>query len=169
LTPQAAEERARADFDARVDAYVGQHRRLARSIGALGINDDETGVAGDELRAALMAARPLAAQGDFFTPPVAEVFRATVDRALLRGVATTTARLYKPLPGEPVPMANQEFPFGVNVEWPALFLELPPLPPELGYAVWGRALVLVDVAANLVIDVLPEALPEGAHPGVQYE
>jgi hypothetical protein len=29
--------------------------------------------------------------------------------------------------------------------------------------------VLVDVAANLVLDVLPEVLPERARPGVQFQ
>ena len=46
---------------------------------------------------------------------------------------------------------------------------LPALPPELDYAVRGRDLVLVDVEANLVIDVLPDALPEGASPGGVYQ
>jgi hypothetical protein len=45
---------------------------------------------------------------------------------------------------------------------------LPVIPRELEYAFWGRDLVLVDVAANLVIDVLPEALLEGSRPGVLY-
>jgi hypothetical protein len=43
------------------------------------------------------------------------------------------------------------------------------VPRELGYALWGRALVLVDVDANLVLDVLSDALPEGARPGVMYQ
>jgi hypothetical protein len=36
---------------------------------------------------------------------------------------------------------------------------LPPLPLELEYRLAGRALVLVDVSANLVVDVLVDALP----------
>jgi hypothetical protein len=45
---------------------------------------------------------------------------------------------------------------------------LPAVPRELDYAFWGRDLVLVDLDANLVIDILSEALPEGARPGVVY-
>jgi hypothetical protein len=37
--------------------------------------------------------------------------------------------------------------------------ELPPLPEELAYRIVGRDLVLVDSKANLVVDLLHEALP----------
>ena len=40
---------------------------------------------------------------------------------------------------------------------------------ELEYLLWDRDLVLVDVDANLVIDVLREALPERIRPGVGFE
>ena len=42
---------------------------------------------------------------------------------------------------------------------PALLLRLPPLAPELQYRFIGRTLILLDVDANLVVDVLPDALP----------
>jgi hypothetical protein len=77
--------------------------------------------------------------------------------------------LYEPLPGEPAPTVNQPFPSVLgSVQWPALVRALPAVPRELDYAFWGRDLVLVDVDANLVIDILSEALPEGARPGVVY-
>jgi hypothetical protein len=37
---------------------------------------------------------------------------------------------------------------------------LPELPGELEYRFLGRDLLLVDVLANLVVDVLHDALPE---------
>jgi hypothetical protein len=171
LNLETLEERAVADFNRRLDAYVALHRRLVQPLGTTSqFGDAEGDILGDEVRAALVAARPLAREGDFFTPSMMNVFRARVDRALLRGVAAMPVHLYEPLLGEPAPTVNKEFPFvGVSVEWPALFMELPTLPSELGYALWGRDLVLVDVPANLVIDVLRDALPEGAHPGVQYQ
>ena len=171
VTAETIEERTIADFQAQLDAYVALQRRLARSLGpATMFGDDEGDMWGGQLRAALVAARPLARQGEFFTPSMAGVVTGRVDRALLRGIAAIPVRLYEPLPGESPPAVNAAFPFvGVSVEWPALFRELPALPPELGYALWGRDLVLVDVDANLVLDVLPEALPEGARPGVQFQ
>jgi hypothetical protein len=41
---------------------------------------------------------------------------------------------------------------------PAVFRDLPPLPGELEYRVVGRDLVLLDVIANLVVDVLRDAI-----------
>jgi hypothetical protein len=43
--------------------------------------------------------------------------------------------------------------------WPSLLLALPPLPRELEYRFWDRHLVLVDLHANLVVDILENALP----------
>ena len=168
LAPAALEDRALVDFQARIDAYVALHRRLARSTGAM--PDDEGDFFGDEMREALVAARPHARQGGFFTLAVETAFRTRIDRSLLLGLPVTAGRLYEPLPGEPAPAVNAAFPVVSGaVTWQALFLRLPELPPELGYALWGRDLVLVDVVANLVLDVMPAALPDGALQGVLYQ
>jgi len=37
---------------------------------------------------------------------------------------------------------------------------LPALPPELQYRMVGRDLVLVDVHASLIVDILPQALAD---------
>jgi hypothetical protein len=42
---------------------------------------------------------------------------------------------------------------------PTMFMALPELPDELQYRFVGRDLVLIDLHANLVVDVLREALP----------
>lgn len=42
---------------------------------------------------------------------------------------------------------------------PTLLQQLPILPDELGYRIAGRDLVLVDRRANLVVDLLHEAIP----------
>ena len=169
LSPRILDERVLAGFDANVQAYVALHGRLVWSMDDTASGSGEDGAFRDALRAAIVAARPLARQGDFFTPHVADVFRARIDRALLFGIAGAAAPLYEPAPGEPAPEVNEPFPavFG-PVEWPAILFALPQLPYELGYALWGRHLVVVDVPANLVVDVLPNALPEGARPGVIY-
>ena len=48
------------------------------------------------------------------------------------------------------------------MKWPAL-------PPELAYRFVGRDLVLVDVHANLVVDILDLALPTIAFTGLAVE
>jgi hypothetical protein len=58
---------------------------------------------------------------------------------------------------------NEAFPAGVAVlRPPKLVGALPPLPAELEYRVVGRDLALVDLRANLVVDVLRRALPPRA-------
>jgi hypothetical protein len=168
--PQVIEERILAGFNDSIRAYGHLTRRFVRAMGPPSTLSEESGFFGNELRVAIVAARPLATQGDFFTPPVADVIRRRIDRALLLEVARTAAPLYEPLPGGPVPEVNKAFPAVLGaVHWPELLRELPPLPFELSYALWGRTLVLMDVRANLVLDVLQDALPEGAHPGVIYQ
>ena len=170
LTPEAIEERTLREFDSNVRAYAALRDQLARQLASAAIFDsDEASAFGDELRHAMIAARPHAQQGDFFTSALAEIVRERINRVLLRGAGGMTRRLYEPVAGEAAPDVNGLFPLvHGTVEWPILFLHLPKLPGELGYALWGRDLVLIDVPASLVLDVLPEALPDGAHPGVTY-
>ncbi len=171
LTPQALEERTVGEFDRRVAHYMTLHRQLARSLPpVLAFLDGESARASDELRAALVAARPLAARGAFFTPAVGELLKRRLDDALLYGAGYSAMPLYEPVAGEPAPGVNQPFPPVLgSVQWPALARALPMVARELAYAFWGRALVLVDVEADLVLDVLPDALPDGARPGVVYQ
>ena len=42
---------------------------------------------------------------------------------------------------------------------PTLLAHLPKLPPEVDYRVAGHSLVLRDVAANLIVDFIPDAIP----------
>jgi hypothetical protein len=166
LTPQSLEQRAVAEFGSRVHAYVGLRLTLVSSIGRAGTVDDEGGIRGDDLRALIVAARPDARQGDFFSAPVAAALRSRIDYALVSGIAGLPPRLSRRVSGSS-PRVNAELPdLDVAATWPALFLELPALPGELAYALWGTDLVLLDMAVNLVVDVLPDALPAGGCPDV---
>ena len=42
---------------------------------------------------------------------------------------------------------------------PALLRKLPDLPPELEYRIVGRSLILRDVKANLIVDILRDVVP----------
>jgi hypothetical protein len=57
-------------------------------------------------------------------------------------------------------VVNSRFPHGRgNAMWPAMLAALPALPAELQYRFVDRELVLIDIDASLVVDVLPDALP----------
>jgi hypothetical protein len=171
LGAQALDQRADADFNATIQQYLALQRRLVRAMSVPFFMDDE-GIGSEELRTALVAARPLAHEGAFFTPAVARSVTERLDRALLLGTAEATIVLNQPRPDELSPQVNRAVPaaaLAASIVWPGLTRTLPALPPELDYAIWGRDLVLIDIAANLVLDVLRDALPEGAYLGVEYQ
>jgi hypothetical protein len=113
---------------------------------------------------AMRAARPVARAGDVFTPAVSRYFRTRID-ALVRetGLDVTTA-IEPPDEDEVViaaaPCVAEPVPWNAGpVMWPSMLAALPELPPELEYRFIGRDLVLIDMLANLVVDVLHDALP----------
>lgn len=164
LGDAAADERALAAFEVRITDYAALHRRLARAWppASLLADPEQAEAAADALRAALREARPQAAQGGLFTPDVADVLRFRIANAV-REASYDVAVMTWPPDGEDAgrwrPEVNQPVPWGVvPAKWPLLAM-LPPLPPELAYRFIGRDLVLVDVSANLVVDILDLALP----------
>jgi hypothetical protein len=168
LAPTALEERALQDFDRRVHWYVRLHRRLERDLPPEHLFGDleDMPIAVDALHAAMVDARPNARTGGFFTPGVADVLIARLERVAGGGrPSEPVSPLYLGFTHRvPVPQVNGRAPAGRYTRlWPALLAELPALPEELEYRVVGSALVLVDVHADLVLDVLKDALPPAHH------
>jgi hypothetical protein len=166
LSPTAMEDRAIAGFAAAVDHYVNLHRRLERSLPPEGMFDDPEDMfaAREALRFALVDARPTAREGNIFTPGIAEVIRHRLEAAIQEHNYSPREVLAaineERLPGMPEPEVNGEYPWMIgSTVWPTLLAALPPLPRELEYRFSDRNLVLLDVHANLVVDILPNALP----------
>jgi len=116
-----------------------------------------------ELAFAIKAARPHARQGDFFSPAVVDIFRGTIAQAL-SGVDSDAffESLYAEdaVPAGLPPRLHDTYPEWATHEVPLVILErLPLLPDELEYRLIGRTLVLWDVDADLILDVLPDAIP----------
>jgi hypothetical protein len=171
----AQDARALASFEQSVEHYVALHRRLERAWppGWFFADPEQAEMAAEALRTALRDARPQAAQGSFFTPAVADVFRWRIANALRDDDCDPAVIGWPPADDEDIdqwkPVINQPIPWGVSgVRWPTLAM-LPPLPPELAYRFVGRDLVLVDVHANLVLDMLDLALPTVAFTGFAVE
>jgi hypothetical protein len=166
LTPLLMEEHAVAQFDHAVDQYVALHRRLERSLPHERIFDDaeEMFAARAALRSAILDARRDARQGDIFTPAVAQAFVDNLDRAI-QECGYDPADILADInaerrPGTPKPRVNGTYPWGLGSwMWPTLLRVLPELPAELEYRFADRDLVLIDVHANLVVDILEDALP----------
>jgi hypothetical protein len=155
-----------AAFDNRTHDYVVMHRRLEGQIRTiqLGTPVGEINRIIHELAAAIRAERGDARPGEFFTPPLVHLLRARISDALLAhhytaddvraagrvdGVDYRRVRL----------QVNDTFPWILAVGmFPCLVEALPALPPELQYRIVGDDLVLIDVHASLVVDILPHAL-----------
>jgi hypothetical protein len=152
------------DFDDRVAAY----EKLLKRTEAEAPLPKQTGSASKiqshraEIRPKVRAARGTQAQGEIFTPEIGCVFR-----KLLAGTLSgpegerIRASLHDTEAVNVVLKVNQPYPENVPVPTtpPSLLLNLPKLPKELEYRIVGRTLVLRDIASNLVVDFLPDALP----------
>jgi hypothetical protein len=156
---------ALVSFQQRLEAYASLHRELAASLPTFGpaVDRHSLAVARTFLAAAIRAARP-ARQGDIFTPEAAVFFRgvlaeaAVADESLLAPLMDEDGRL---MPGNHARI-HSPFPSWETRELSAstVFM-LPTLPPELEYRIVEYDLVLWDVYADLIVDVVPYAL---AHP-----
>jgi hypothetical protein len=170
LTPTALDERATAEFHSAIDRYVVLHRRLERSLPPEQMFDDPEDMfaAREALASALRDARPLARQGDFFTLRVSNMIRARLEDAMARhryAAADVLAAVDdERLPGMADPEVNQAFGRLGPSLWPSLLAALPSLPVELEYRFWGRDLVLIDLHADFVLDILSDALPAADPP-----
>jgi hypothetical protein len=119
------------------------------------------------LASAIRARRADAQPGELFTMDVRRTFRKLIAHALTDhqiAVNDLMASLRaEALPGEFRLAINQLFPWQLGAAMPPCVLDaLPALPDALQFRLVGRDLILIDLDANLVIDVLPEALPRAA-------
>jgi hypothetical protein len=143
-----------AVFERRVAAYVEIHRRVAATLPR---NGDAAALA-----AALRAARPRAGAGDVFVPAAAWTIRAQVLNAVARNAADSDIlqRAAAERRSGIRAIVNERFPGNAGRMLPPFMLGvLPPLPAELEYRLAGGDLVLLDVDADLVVDVLGTVLP----------
>jgi hypothetical protein len=102
-------------------------------------------------------------QGDIFTHEATERFRKIIHKAF-EGPEGRLARktMQQDTPFKVVTMhVNDLFPENIPLTTtpPTLMLKLPELPPQLAYRFVGRDLVLKDIKAELVVDLIPNALP----------
>jgi hypothetical protein len=156
-----------ARFHRAIHAYLDVHRRAERSLPPLRPTSDwmEITRAIEARAAAIRSARPTAAEGDLFDPETSEVIRGRI-RAVLRQRGDGLAGLLENTDEESTsgamrPVVNGRFPWARGAMMPPDILHvLPPLPEELQYRLVDRDLVLIDMHADLVVDILPGALPD---------
>ncbi len=160
VNPQA---RALKDFADRTQAYLELHARVAKEVPPLepGATSEAIEQHSRALADALRAARRSAREGDIFTPDVAPQFRRIIRRDLReRDLDDAFAAIQE------VPIAVT---LQVNQDWPAdaaratvpprLLKSLYPLPPDLEYRFIDRHLVLLDIDAHIIVDIVRDVVP----------
>jgi hypothetical protein len=170
--PTAAATKEQADpagfkeFTGRMEEYLSLHKAVEKKLPAMKNKEELPEMIAAHQQALarkIREARPHAKRGDIFTPAAREAFRHAI-RSVFQDPQTGTARTVTRQRDR-----NQQVRLRVNGIYPdaaaettfpsALLLQLPTLPEELAYRIVGRDLVLVDTKANLVVDLLHEALP----------
>ena len=157
------EESALRLFAERVAAYATLRAGLVVGAPRATANAEELLRNVEALGSAIRARRAGAKAGEIFTPEVAAEFRLTIDRSFGRTGERPDDVLRRNgaelLPGAPPLAINARFPWQLGASMPVdLLADLPPLPPMLQYRLVGRDLLLVDIDAGLVIDILRDAI-----------
>ena len=152
-------------FKAAVHQYAQLHRAVERQLPRLqGASDAQDVIEhAHAMASALQTARAGAREGDIFTPAVGALLRARIsDTLVARGFLpeeVIAASLEEANDEAPLPMVNGRFPWKRGAAmWPCIIGALPALPEELQYRIVGRDLVLVDIHADLVVDILRNAV-----------
>jgi len=153
-----------SEFNQRVADYVDLQKRAARPLGDADDTKSPTEITNRELALAnaIRTARPQAKAGDLFTPPAAAVLRELIAANYRRSpdVRDTQKDAERELP-DFTPIVNEMYPpaHPLGTFPPTLLRVLPPLPDEVEYRFVTHHLILRDVTANLIVDVLPNAVP----------
>jgi hypothetical protein len=154
-----------AEFADRVKAYMLVRQEAARDLPSERVFGDPADMLSVRavLRRAIREARPNARAGDLFTPRAATAFRHIVAvTAAKEGVDprdVVHALRADRLPGAKQPAVNGPYDWRLGAwMWPALLLELPPLPAELQYRIVDDDLVIIDLRASLVVDILDDLM-----------
>lgn len=150
-----------ADFKARVEKYAALHRDLAKGDAAQKVNRTAEQVAAQTaaLAARIQSARAGAKQGDIFLPETRQAFRRLLAPEMKGDAGRDVKEVLKedgPAPGSVAFKVNAKYP--ENQPKPTMpgnmLLNLPALPDPLEYRVVGQHLLLLDTAADLIVDYL---------------
>ena len=151
------------EFRDRVDAYLAVQRKAAESVPALKQTDDPAKLTAREqaLGEAVRQARAGAKAGDVFGTELASRIRQVIRKDWAKRSAADRAGLAEDIPPGTLADVNATYPPTLPLAtFPAsLLAALPPLPEDIEYRFVGRHLILRDVKANIIVDVLPNVLP----------
>ena len=161
--PGSADANVVTEFQQRAKQYLDWREKTAGKTPSPADSPEKIVAARRELANKVRVARASAKQGEIFTPKLSEYFRRDIADTLNgpHGKEIRASLRH----AEPIKIElqiNQSYPENVPLQStpPSLLLNLPELPKGLEYRILGRELVLRDSDANIIVDYVPDALPD---------
>jgi hypothetical protein len=155
------EGRAVEQFVERTQAYMQLREEAAATVPALKETPSPVEIQARQkaLATAVRAQRKGARRGDLFGD-AAPAIRQRLLAYMQRLPEVERESLWKQIPPVEVPAVDADYPPQLPLASfpPTLLTELPELPEELEYRFAGSHLILLDAEANLILDVLPDAV-----------
>src|SRR5258708_6667838 len=152
------------DFENRVVGYMKLHDAVKAELPKLKPTPSPEAIEHYERHFAhkIREARSTATQGNIFTVEIAAEFRRLIGIAMQGSNATHVQQSLKH--AEPVQLklrVNHPYPQGAPLQSmpPTLLLNLPKLPKDLDHRIAGHDLVLRDASGNVIVDLIPNAIP----------
>jgi hypothetical protein len=162
----SSDQKILSDFSKQAKDYISKEHSLAADKMKPTSDVAKLEQQRKQVRDAVQGSRANARQGDLFTPEAAKVFRKLLANVLNGpGSAKIKSSLNHAEPGAPAAFrVNVEFPNrnGQPIQSvpPTVLKVLPALPKGMEYCIAGTTLALRDSNANMVVDFLPNALPQ---------
>ena len=154
---------ATLEFQKRIEAYMKIHNEAEAKVPNLKRTDDPVEISKREqaLAEMIMTLRANAPPNEIFAKEYAPHFVKIVKDDFASRSAADRKALVHELPKHVKVDVNTPYPTTLPlITFPAgLLRKLPDLPPELEYRIVGRNLILRDVKANLIVDVLRDVVP----------
>jgi hypothetical protein len=172
-------------FQDEVEDYVELRQKVLTKIPPIDARStpEEIEVHQKALTQAIIAYRAGTRRGEIFKRDVEAAIRRTLQReftgpdgpALLQGIKEGNPKVEgNPLPSDPSKEVKPPVRIVVNGLYPdsapfssvppSLLLKLPLLPEQVRYRFVGRALILRDTEANVILDFIPDVVPDPSIP-----
>ena len=158
-----AQGAATLEFQKRIAAYLKIHNEAETKVPNLKRTDDPKEISEREkaLAQMIMTLRAGAKIGDIFAPEYQPYFIKIVRDDFAGRSAKDRRAMIDELPAKMKVDVNTVYPTSQPLATfpPVLLRKLPDLPPELEYRIVARSLILRDVKANLIVDILRDVVP----------
>jgi hypothetical protein len=172
-------------FQHEIEEYVELRQSVLKQIPPINPKSTPAEIEAHQkaLTQAIIAYRRGAKRGDIFKPEVEAAIRRTLHRefasaqgpALLKDIKQGNPKVEgNPLPKDPSKEVKPSVTVAVNALYPdsapfssvppSLLLKLPLLPEQVRYRFIGRALILRDTEANVILDYIPDVVPDPSIP-----